>query len=168
MLKFMLPTEQNRADVQAYYTEIEESGGACIGMRDWRDYDRWLGNMRDRHNGTNLPPRFVRENFYLCYDGPALVGVFNLKFELNDFLLNYGGHIGYAVRPSLRRRGYATRMLQQGLEISRQFGLGRVLCVCDDDNEASEKVIRKNGGVLENRIYDPEEKVWIKRYWIDL
>lgn len=59
-------------------------------------------------------------------------------------------------------------MLQQGLEISRQFGFDRVLCICDDDNEASEKVILKNGGVLENRIYDPEEEVWIKRYWIDL
>lgn len=61
--------------------------------------------MNNRISGKNLPAGYVRENFYLCYDGDDMVGVFNLKFELTEFLLNFGGHIGYAVKPSRRNRG---------------------------------------------------------------
>lgn len=95
--------------------------------------------MNNRISGKNLPAGYVRENFYLCYDGDDMVGVFNLKFELTEFLLNFGGHIGYAVKPSRRSMGCA-----------------------------SERVIIKNGGIFENRLYDDEEKVFVKRYWIDL
>lgn len=59
-------------------------------------------------------------------------------------------------------------MLAQGLDIARELGFGRMLCVCDEDNLASERVIIKNGGIFENRLYDDEEKVFVKRYWIDL
>lgn len=59
-------------------------------------------------------------------------------------------------------------MLKQGLDISRELGFVRVLCVCDEDNITSERVIIKNGGIFKNRLYDDEEKVFVKRYWIDL
>ncbi len=168
MLNFYLPTEQNREDVLSFYNEIEKSGGECIGIGNYKDYDLWLKGMQNRHTGKNLPDGYVRENFYLCYEDDFLVGVFSLKFELTDFLLNFGGHIGYATRPSERNRGLATQMLKQGLEISKQFGFERILCVCDEDNYASEKVILKNGGVLENELFDPDEQVVVKRYWIEL
>lgn len=168
MLTFVLPAEQNREDVLAFYEEIERGGGACIGMGNSKNYDLWLTGMRNRHTGQNLPEGYVRENFYLCYEGNRLIGVFSLKFELTEFLLKYGGHIGYATRPSDRNRGLATQMLKQGLGLAKAFGFDRVLCVCDDDNCASEKVILKNGGVLENELYDPDENVTVKRFWIQL
>lgn len=168
MLNFVLPTECNREDVRSFYDEIEKSGGECIGFRNRRNYDAWLMEMMNRHIGKNLPDGYVRENFYLCYDRELMVGVFSLKFELTEFLLNYGGHIGYAVRPSERNRGVATKILKQGLEIAKQFGFNQVLCVCDDDNYASEKVILKNGGVFENELYDTDENIVVKRYWIQL
>ena len=168
MLKMTLPTDADREAVLSFYDEIEKSGGACIGMSGHSDYDRWAAGMHDRHTGQNLPDGYVRENFYLCYDGPELIGVFSLKFTLTDYLLHYGGHVGYAVRPSVRRRGYATQILRQGLELAKGFGFDRLLCICDEDNIASEKVILNNGGVLEDRAFDPEENVWIRRYWIDL
>ena len=86
------------------------------------------------------------------------------SFELTEFLLNYGGHIGYATRPSDRNRGFATQMLKRGLEIAREFGMDRILCVCDSDNAALEKGILKNGGI--NELYDPDENVAVKRFWI--
>lgn len=168
MLSFTLPTECNREDVQSFYNEIEKSGSECIGFRNCKDYDLWLAEMMNRHIGENLLDGYVRENFYLCYDGALLVGVFSLKFELTEFLLNYGGHIGYAVRPYERNRGVATEMLKEGLELAKQFGFDRVLCVCDKDNYASEKVILKNGGIFENELYDKDENVVVKRYWIQL
>ena len=162
----MLPDEENRSDVLSFYQEIKNSGGECIGFGNSDDYDLWLQGMRNRHDGKNLPEGYVRENFYLCYENGALIGVFSLKFELTDYLRNFGGHIGYAVRPSERNRGLATRMLKQSAQIAGQFGMNRILCICDEDNIASERVIQKNGGVFENRLFDPEENVFVKRYWI--
>lgn len=115
-----------------------------------------------------MPDGYVREVFYLCYEGKRLISVFSLKLELTDYLLSYGGHIGYETRPSDRNRGLATQMLRQGLELAKKFGFERILCICDNDNIASEKVILKNGGVFENELYDPEEKAAVKRFWIQL
>ena len=168
MISFVLPTEENRDDVLSFYNEIEKANETCIGYNNYKNFDIWLTGMKNRHTGKNLPDGYVRENFYLCYDGDEMVGVFSLKFELTEFLRNYGGHIGYAVRPSKRNHGLATQMLKQGLEIAKQYGFDRILCVCDDDNYASEKVILKNGGVFENKLYDSDEKVFVKRYWIEL
>lgn len=168
MLNFILPTDMNRNDVLSFYCEIEDSGSECIGFENYKDYPRWLAGMRNRYTGMDLPKGYVRENFYLCYDGTVLVGVFSLKFELTEFLLNFDGHIGYAVRPSERNRGLATQILKQGLDIAKQFGFEQILCVCDKDHYASEKVILKNGGAFENELYDSDEKVFVKRYWIQL
>lgn len=168
MLTFTLPSQKNKTDVLSFYGEFETNNETCIGYNNFKDFDAWLAHMTNRHTGKNLPKGFVRENFYLCYDKAELVGVFSLKFELTPYLKDFGGHIGYAVRPSKRNRGIAGDILKQGLNISKQFGFKHILCVCDDDNLPSEKVILKNGGVFENKLYDAEEKVFVKRYWINL
>ena len=79
-----------------------------------------------------------------------------------------GGHVGYVVAPSYRRKGYATEMLRQTLPIARSVGLGRILLTCDDDNVASRRVIELNGGVLENAVWEEGLRVPKRRYWIDL
>lgn len=168
MLNFVLPKPCHRADVLAFYREFEASGSECIGFKNRKNFEVWLTEMQNRHTGQNLPAGFVQEDFYLCYHREKLVGVFSLKFTLTSYLLDFGGHIGYAVRPSLQNRGYATKMLAQGLEIAKGLGLKKVLCVCNEDNLPSKKVILKNGGVLENKLFDPEEAVWVNRYWITL
>jgi len=166
MIKFVLPDESCRGDVLSFYEEFEQSGVECIGCKNGKNYDTWLDEMKNRHDGKKLPDGYVREDFYLCYDGGKLVGVFSLKFELTDFLYNFGGHIGYAVRPSEQNKGYATMILHHGLTVAVRFGFDSVLCVCDSDNIKSERVIQKNGGVFENELYCPDEDVYVKRYWI--
>ena len=88
------PTESSRQDVQLFYNEFQSDGGTCIGYGGYENFDRWLAGMNNRISGKNLPAGYVRENFYLCYDGDDMVGVFNLKFALTEFLLNFGGYIG--------------------------------------------------------------------------
>ena len=81
-------------------------------------------------------------------------------------VLTWAGHIGYSVRPSRRRRGYATRMLAAALEVCRELGLSRVMIASDSENAASARTIERCGGVMENEV--PEDGRLTRRYWIDL
>ncbi|MCA9101993.1 MAG: GNAT family N-acetyltransferase [Pirellulales bacterium] len=101
-------------------------------------------------------------------DGRAILGVANLRHELNDRLRDHGGHIGYGVRPSARRRGVATRMLALTLLAARSRGLDRVLLTCQRDNVGSIRVIEANGGVLASESESAGGHGVLRRYWIDL
>jgi predicted acetyltransferase len=86
-------------------------------------------------------------------------------------LSQHGGHIGYAVAPGSRRRGYATAMtamFTQALDHCRTLGLTRALITCDDSNIASIRMIERAGGVLDNRIVVPPATTLIRRYWLAL
>lgn len=97
-----------------------------------------------------------------------IVGRVSLRHELNDFLLREGGHIGYGVVPSERRKGYAKEILRQTLELASRLGIKRVLLTCDDNNEGSSRTIEAHAGKLENKILEPGMSVAKRRYWIDL
>ena len=130
---------------------------------------RYLEVLGERARGENLPPGHVPSTFLFAYDGSRIVGRVSIRRTLNAFLLRVGGHIGYAVVPEFRRRGYATAMLRLALRIAReQFALDRVLLTCDDDNVGSIRTIEKNGGVLENVVSGPDLAKPKRRYWIDV
>jgi predicted acetyltransferase len=101
--------------------------------------------------------------FFLVEDDGRIIGAADVRHALNDFLLNFGGNIGYGIRPTARQRGYGTIMLKLILEtIDINDG---VLIVCDDDNIGSGNIIESCGGILENKIL--ENGVLIRRYWIN-
>jgi predicted acetyltransferase len=89
-----------------------------------------------------------RCTFRWLVEGDRVLGGIVLRHELDDFVLKVG-HIGYGIRPSARRRGLATGALGRMLAEAREFGLDRVLIVCEDDNLGSANTIERNGGVLE-------------------
>lgn len=109
----------------------------------------------------------VLDSVYFCLDEERniMVGAVNIRHSLNEHLLKYGGHIGDGIRPSERRKGYATIMVGLALEECRKIGIDKVLMVCSKDNIGSAKSIKSNGGVLENEIMD-NGKIE-QRYWID-
>lgn len=133
------------------------------------DYDEFLAKTNDFHNNINVPDEFVQASTYFLLDekGDKILGAVNIRYNLNDYLLNRGGNIGYGIAPSERRKGYATKMLVLALGKCRKLGLEKVLISCDKSNTASAKTITKNGGVLENEVTEEDGNVF-QRYWIDL
>ena len=119
-----------------------------------------------RHGNSSIPNRVRSDQLVAVVDG-EIVGRVSVRFELNEYLLERGGHVGYGVAPAHRARGYATEILRQALVVLRAEGVERVLVTCDDENVASARVIEKNGGVLES-ISPPQEgdNKFVRRYWI--
>jgi predicted acetyltransferase len=134
-------------------------------LTDFPSYVRLLDSWS---RGECLPPNFVPGAFLVAAVEDMVVGRVSIRYRLNDFLLRLGGHVGYVVAPSFRRKGYATEILRQTLPIARSAGLEKILLTCDDDNIVSQRVIEMNGGVLENVLWEEGLRSPKRRYWIDL
>jgi len=130
-------------------------------------FKRYLEVLDEQGRGINLQPNFVPSTFLFAFVEARIVGRVSIRHALNAFLERVGGHIGYAVVPEFRRRGYATEILRQSVELARfRLGISRILITCDDDNIGSIRTIEKNGGVLENIISGPDLSKPKRRYWI--
>jgi len=132
--------------------------------RTWEDYLRILA---DHRAGVNLPDGWVPSTFLVADVDGQVVGRVSIRHQLNDFLRDEGGHIGYGVLPAYRRRGYATEILRQALVIARSVGVDRVLVTCDDDNIGSIRAIESRGGKLDSVRPAKPGSAAIRRYWID-
>lgn len=137
----------------------------AIFRNDYHDFDYYLDNLEIKHPTDGLVPDSVF--FLLDIERNILLGAVNIRHYLNDYLLKYGGHIGDGIRPSERRKGYATEMIRLSLMECKKMGIDKVLLTCDKSNIASAKSIIKNGGILENEIADDNGMI-LQRYWIQL
>ena len=161
-----LQKDDEAAFAAAHAETTDERFTFGIGYTPGMPWDTYLTDLEDRRHGRNLPPRFVRGTFLVADVAGQIVGRASIRFELNDFLLREGGHIGYGVLPKHRRRGYATEILWQSLVIARAAGVGRVLVTCDEDNIGSRTVIESCGGELESVVATGDGLPPIRRYWI--
>ena len=136
----------------------------AICKNDYHDFDAYLAGLEIKEPRDGKVP----DTTYFCLDTETnrFVGAVNIRHYLNDYLMRCGGHIGDGIRPSMRGKGLGTKMIALALDECRKMGLERVLMVCDAENHASARTIRKNGGNLENRTI--EKGCEIERYWIDL
>ncbi len=127
---------------------------------------RFVERMQRQRHGIEVPPGRVRAAFLVGWVGDQIVGRVSVRFDLNEYLAEAGGHIGYAVLPVHRCRGYATEILGQSLVVARSEGVDDALVTCDVDNVASRLVIKRCGGEYEGTVYDTRELVEKRRYWI--
>ena len=155
--------------IDEWKLDIETNNGNhspyAIFKNDYHDFDNYLAKLEVKNDSDGLVPDSV---FFLYdEDRDKLIGAINIRHYLNEYLLREGGHIGDGIRPSERRKGYATTMIGLALEECKKLGIKRVLMTCDKDNIGSAKSIINNGGVLENEFINEDGKVE-QRYWIDL
>ncbi len=172
-MKLIEPTIEYDRQIQDYRREFLEEGGSMDGCGSLRRMDRsqdWLDQIEAFRSEETVPEGRVPSTqfIYVREEDDKIVGMIQIRHYLNEYLRNFGGHIGYSVAPSERRKGYATQMLSLVLPKCRELGLDRVLVTCIRDNAGSKGAILNNGGVYESTAYEPEEKVYLERYWIDL
>jgi predicted acetyltransferase len=137
-----------------------------LGWRPAMTWAEFLFVLEDQRRGRNLTEDQVRAVQLAAIVDGELVGRVSIRFSLNDFLALRGGHVGYAVVPAQRRKGYASEILRQALEILRAEGIERVLVTCDEVNEGSVSVIEGCGGVFESIVPALDGGTGIRRYWI--
>ena len=131
-------------------------------------FRRYLEVLDEQERGVDLPPGHVPSTFLFAFVEERIVGRVSIRHRLTDALTQVGGHVGYAVVPEFRRRGYATVMLRLALDIARdQLGIDRVMVSCDDDNVGSIRTIERNGGILQDVVTGPSSATPTRRYWID-
>lgn len=152
---------------QAHAELAREDFVFLLGLRPDQSWADFLERTDEVCRGVDLQG-LVPATFLVAEADGEIVGRTSIRHELNDFLATFGGHIGYAVRPAYRRRGYATEILRQSLEVARTLGIDRVLVTCDVDNVGSATIIERCGGAFQDVVPGVDGAVAKRRYWVDV
>lgn len=146
--------------------EADNQGGFWNVPEKPASIEEYIERTESHSQGKNIPESWVPSDTYWLIDNHQFVGHVNVRHTLNARLKKRGGHIGYTIRPSARNKGYGNKILELALPKAKAVGLQKVLITCDDSNIASQKIIEKNNGQLQDTIEFNGEK--IRRYWIHL
>ncbi|MBM7621054.1 putative acetyltransferase [Bacillus tianshenii] len=115
------PTKEFKVEYLSYFTEWRERGEEVIPWvvsKDPTDFEGMVQELLDAEQGINLPQGWVPDSTYWLFreEDEKILGVTNIRHSLTEHLMNAGGHIGYGIRPSERRKGYAKKILELSLE----------------------------------------------------
>lgn len=174
MAELVAPHARYRTSFLACVEEFlaEGRGGDNTMLGDWRarfgecwhtpeGFAEFVDHLHlDARPESPRPDRHVPQSTWWFVEGDDYLGRISCRHLLTEWLLEYGGHVGYEVRPTARRRGHATAMLRAVLPCVHALGIDPALLTCDDTNVASRKVIEAAGGVLE------DQRGAKLRYWV--
>ena len=154
-----------------YNSEIHGTGILDRSLKAGMTYEEWLDNNMKLHKAAyalekGLVPAYTY--FFVREDDNKIIGMIDLRLELNDYLRNFGGHIGYSIRPTERKKGYNKINLYLVLQEAQRYNLDKVLITCADYNEGSRKTILSLGGNYEKNTFDESDNETMELYWIDI
>lgn len=170
-VKLILPTLELKNQIEDYKEEFLLNGDSmdgCAGLGTTESFEAWLEALKNNSNIETVREGFVPSSTYLAVSeiDNKIIGMIDIRHFLNDYLKQFGGHIGYSVRKTERKKGYAKEMLKLALEQCRKLGIEKVLLTCSKDNIPSIKTIISQNGILENEVLKGDRITC--RYWIDL
>lgn len=167
------PDRSFEDEIKAFREEMMETNSSMDGTGPLKNMDNikeWLKYSQTCGNEEHVPENWVtcEQYIYVRTSDSKIVGMIQFRHYLNEFFEKYGGHIGYSIRPSERRKGYAKQMLAECLKACKAYGLTDVLLTCNEANEGSKYTILANGGVYESTVYSEFSNEYIERYWIHI
>ena len=169
-LYLIKPSVDLKEEYLSFYQEWLDSGEEMIPWvieKDPSNFEEMVQFLLNNEKGINVPEGWVPDSTYWFINHDRrIIGVVNIRHQLTERLRNSGGHIGYGIRPSDRRKGYATKLLSLSLEKTKALGIHKVLVVCDKTNLGSLKVIMNNGGIPDSDFIEDNGNI-IKRFWIE-
>ena len=153
MLRLVRPNKEHKMQALDFKQEFFGNNEKIINGSELLDqmenYEEWLVSVTNNISEETVNPAWVvTDTFFAVNESNEIVGIIDLRHTLNDFLKDFG-NCGYSVRPSERRKGYATEMLRQILDVARESGMTELHLSVERDNEPSIKTIISNGGVYE-------------------
>lgn len=172
MIQELVLRELNTDDEMAFLNGLNEWSEAD---RSWftfvwkpgMSHEEHLKALADNKDQSKISNEFVPSTMLYGFSDNVIVGRFNIRHYLNKNLEKRGGHVGYAVNPTYRGRGYATEMFRLGLDYCKKMNLKKILITCSDSNVPSWKIIEKFNGKLENTVLDKVKNEHIRRYWLE-
>lgn len=172
-LELIFPSKEYKEQVEQFKEEFINNNENDIpgggGLEREETFEDWMQKINDDLSEEKSKERGrVPSVLYLAFrkQDKKLIGIIQIRYELNEYLFKCGGHIGDSIRPSERNKGYSTKMISLALKEAKRIGIGNVLMTCDKNNIASARTIIKNGGKLENEVI--EDNKIVQRYWITL
>lgn len=172
-IRLTLPSPDYLLEYYSYCQELKQTNINGFFYKDPDQFDSWKNTLFEQfensRKGIGLPEGYVPDTEFWLLDGNRIIGTGRIRHGLTKNLLKFGGHIGYAIRPSEWNKGYGTIQLKLLLQEARKLGIKRILVTCDKDNVGSARVIEKNGGILENildQVADGKRHMTC-RYWIE-
>ncbi len=165
------PTIERKSDAIEFINEFIQHNSNINGTgaldSNVNNYECWLASLDDKEKGIRTDGLYGSDTTYFAVRtcDNRIVGMVNIRHELNDYLFNYGGHIGNCVRPSERKKGYGTEILYLGAIKCLELGINKILVTVNVENTGSIKVIENNLGILDNCVEKDGDKIF--RYWID-
>lgn len=169
-MKLVEPDKINESEFCDFIDQLKEVDEELIPCTlDQKDlsFHDYIKQLNDQAKGRGLPEGWVpASSFFLLDDKNKIYGAINIRHRLTEILETLGGHIGYSIRPTERKKGYGSLILNLGLQEAIKLGLKKVLVTCNINNIASAKVIQNNGGKFDS-ISKVDDKT-MNRYWIKL
>lgn len=134
-----------------YNLNNEDYNGAFF-IKDIADYEDKIKELDNASNGILENPSFVPYTCYVFIESDKIVGVGSIRHHLNEYLEKFGGHIGYSIRPTERKKGYGSKALELLINQAKKMNIEKILITCNINNIGSKKVIENNNDKFINQI----------------
>lgn len=171
-LKLVLPCKKYIQEIYNYREEFLVRNDDMAGTSNLREFDNileWINWTKKLSNYEyNVLPYVHSLQFLTINENDKLIGMVDIRLDTNDYILNYGGQLGYSIRPSERNKGYGKNQFHLAINKCKTLGFEQIIITCNKTNIPSKKIIKSKKGILINTINEKTSNDLIERYVIQL